>query len=49
MIYKTENNVGFKTAKRRMLIELEAELIDMVVLLIGGDKKKLDKYYSRSP
>jgi IS4 transposase len=42
MIYKKENEIGFKTAKRRMIIELEALMTAITVILSGGDLKKVD-------
>jgi len=36
-IYKKRNNVGFKTAKRRMKMELEDLLTIMIVQLCGGN------------
>jgi len=40
MIYKKENNLGFKTAKRRIEIELQQLILAIVVVLTGGDLKK---------
>jgi len=40
MIYKKENEVGFKTAKRRMMIELQELILAIVVVRSGGDFKK---------
>jgi hypothetical protein len=37
MIYKTENELGFKRAKRRMEIELQELIIAIAVVLSGGD------------
>jgi len=42
MIYKKENELGFKTAKRRMRIELEELIIAIAVVLSGGDLQKLN-------
>ena len=40
MIYKKENDVGFKTAKRRMMIEMQELILAIVVVRSGGDFKK---------
>jgi hypothetical protein len=42
MIYKKENEIGFKTAKCRMIIELETLITAITVILSGGDLKKVD-------
>ena len=42
MIYKKENKIGYKTAIRRMRIELERLAIAIIVLESGGDLKKVD-------
>jgi hypothetical protein len=42
MIYKKENAIGFKTAKRRMEMELQELIISIVVKLTGGDLSKLN-------
>ena len=42
MIYKKENELGFKTAKRRMEIELQELIIAIVVVQSGGDLKKVN-------
>jgi transposase len=42
MIYKKENNLGFKTAKRRMEIELQELIIAIAVVISGGKLEKLD-------
>jgi hypothetical protein len=42
MIYKKENELGFKTAVRRMGIELESWVIATIVLQSGGDLRKTD-------
>jgi hypothetical protein len=41
MIYKQENQIGYKTAKRRIEIELQAIIMAIVVVQTGGDLKKL--------
>jgi len=40
MIYKKMNNIGYKTAKRRMRIELESLILAIVVIQCGGDLSK---------
>ena len=40
MIYKKENDIGFKTAKRRIGIELQALILAVVIQLTGGDLTK---------
>jgi hypothetical protein len=40
MIYKRENEIGFKTAVRRMGIELENLIMAILVVESGGDVKK---------
>jgi transposase len=42
MIYKKENEIGFKTAVRRMGIELESLVMAIVVIQSGGDLKKTE-------
>ena len=42
MIYKKENVIGYKTALRRMGIELETLIMAIVVVQSGGDLKKVD-------
>ena len=41
MIYKKENQIGYKTAVRRMGIELESLVIAVAVIQSGGDIKKV--------
>lgn len=41
MIYKKENELGYKTAIRRMKIELEALALAIIVIESGGDLKKI--------
>jgi hypothetical protein len=43
MIYKKENDIGFKTAKRRMLIEMEEIVLSLTVQLLGGNEKDLKR------
>jgi transposase len=42
MIYKKENQLGFKTAKHRMKIELHDMIADIVVILADDDIQKID-------
>jgi hypothetical protein len=42
MIYKKENQLGYKTAVRRMGIELESLILAIVVIQSGGDLRKTD-------
>lgn len=42
MIYKKENGIGYKTAVRRMGIELEELVLAIVVIQSGGDLSKVD-------
>lgn len=44
MIYKKENELGYKTAIRKMNTEMQKMIILMVVEITGGDIRKLDKY-----
>jgi len=41
MVYKKENELGFKTAKRRMEIELQELIMAIVVVQSGGDLKRI--------
>jgi hypothetical protein len=41
MIYKKENEIGFKTAKRRMLIEVQEVILSVTAILLGGDPQKI--------
>jgi hypothetical protein len=45
MIYKKENEIGYKTAVRRMGIEMEDLIIAMAVQYCGGDLRKIDLPY----
>jgi len=49
MIYKKENQLGYKTAIRKMNTELQKIMIVMVVKITGGDIRKLDKYNLNLP
>ena len=42
MIYKKENQLGYKTAVRRMGIELESLILAIMVIQSGGDLRKVD-------
>ncbi|NDV60784.1 IS4 family transposase [Bacteroides sp. 519] len=42
MIYKKENEIGYKTAIRRMGIELESLVLAIAVIQSGGDLKKTE-------
>lgn len=42
MIYKKENQIGYKTAVRRMGMELEALVLAIAVIQSGGDLTKVD-------
>lgn len=42
MIYKKENQLGYKTAIRRMGIELESLIMAIIVIQSGGDLKKTE-------
>lgn len=42
MIYKKENDLGYKTAIRRMNIELESLVMAIIVIQSGGDLKKTE-------
>jgi hypothetical protein len=41
IIYKKENGTGFKTAKRRMPIEVRELILSGAAILSGGDPKKI--------
>jgi hypothetical protein len=49
MIYKKENDIGFKTAKRRMLIEIEEMIMIIVATLSGENVEALKKFGVSSP
>lgn len=40
MIYKRGNDIGFTTAKRRLMMEMESLIIAMAIVFTGGDIKK---------
>ncbi len=39
LLYKKANNLGYKTAKRRFMIEVQYMLIKEIVIICGGDPK----------
>jgi len=41
-IYKKENEIGYKTAVRRMSIELESLVMAIIVIQSGGDLRKTE-------
>ncbi|MDR2834908.1 MAG: hypothetical protein LBV69_01725 [Bacteroidales bacterium] len=41
MIYKQANQTGYKTAKRRMEIEVQELIIAIAVIRAGGDLNKI--------
>ncbi len=43
LIYKKENNIGYKTAKRRFFMELRNLSIAMIVAQCGGNPQLLFK------
>jgi hypothetical protein len=44
MIYKKENEIGYKTAVRRIGIELEELILSLITVLSGGDLKKIESF-----
>jgi hypothetical protein len=46
MIYRKENGIGSRTAKRRMLIELQDLTLAAVAVISGGDPKRIDLWSS---
>jgi transposase len=42
MVYKKENEIGYKTAVRRMSIELESLIMAIIVIQSGGDLRKTE-------
>jgi hypothetical protein len=42
MIYKQENQIGYKTAKRRMEIEIQELIIAIAIVQAGGDLNRVD-------
>lgn len=49
MIYKKENDLGFKTAKRRMIIEVQEMVMITTVFVLGGNEDDLKKLGISSP
>jgi hypothetical protein len=49
MIYKKENDIGFKTAKRRMLMEVQEQVMILTATLLGGNVEELKKFGVSSP
>jgi transposase len=45
MIYKKENEIGYKTAVRRMRIEMESLITAIIVVQSGGDIRKTQLPY----
>lgn len=43
LVYKKENNIGYKTAKRRFVMELREQITVVMVRLTGGDPTKVFK------
>jgi hypothetical protein len=49
MIYKKENAIGYKTAVRRICIEMEELILAMAVMHCGGDVKRMNVPYPLPP
>lgn len=47
LLYKKINDLGYKTAKRRFVIELWETLITIIIKECGGDPELMDKTYFR--
>lgn len=43
LIYKKANNLGYKTAKRRMAMELRDMITEILIVFAGGDPQKVFK------
>jgi hypothetical protein len=43
MIYKKENDIGFKMAKQRMVIEIQEIVMTITVLSMGGNEEDLKR------
>ncbi|WP_232735282.1 hypothetical protein [Flavobacterium sp. 5] len=43
LIYKKANNIGYKTAKRRFVLELRELITAIMITLAGGDPSKVFK------
>jgi hypothetical protein len=49
MIYKKENEIGFKTAKRRMIMEVQEMVMAITALSMGGNEEDLKRLGVSSP
>lgn len=45
LLYKKQNGLGYKTAKRRFTIELWQTLVAVIVKECGGDPELMKKEY----
>ena len=43
LIYKKANNLGYKTVKRRFVMELRELITAIMILFLGGDPSKVFK------
>lgn len=43
LIYKKANNLGYKTAKRRIAMELRDMITEILIIFAGGDPAKVFK------
>jgi len=43
LIYKKANNLGYKTAKRRFILELRELITAVMITISGGDPEKVFK------
>jgi len=43
LIYKKANSLGYKTAKRRFVLELRELITAIMIILSGGDPSKVFK------
>ncbi|MNF14453.1 hypothetical protein D3C80_2166790 [compost metagenome] len=43
LVYKKANNLGYKTAKRRFVMELRELIMAIMITLSGGDPSKVYK------
>jgi hypothetical protein len=47
LLYKKANNIeGYKIAKLKLIDELQMEIIKEIVVVCGGDPKKMKKIYN---
>ena len=44
LVYKKANNLGYKTAKRRFVMELRELIMAIMITLSGGDPSKVYKH-----